>query len=572
MKERAMMPRITRRRFLEETARAVAAASVVGGGLVLNGCSSRKDFDLVIKDGLVYDGLGNPGLVTDIGISRDLIKYLGKISYSRGRAVLEARGLAVAPGFIDVHDHSDVQLLVNPKAESAVHQGITTTISGNCGSSPFPIADEIFEQEKDSLKKRYEIDLTWRDIRGFFSRIEEKGIALNYGTLIGQGAIRGAAMGFNDRAPKPAELEKMKALVSENLKNGALGLSSGLEYTPGSFAQPDELVELCKIVALAGGVYATHMRDEGDTLIESLMETIDVAKKSGVSVQISHFKVAYPRNWGKIDAAIVKIEEAKKDGVDIFCDRYPYIAGATSLDFNFPLWARQGTTEEFLSRLKDPYQDAKLRSYIAEREKKLESWDKVVISYVLTEKNRKFEGKNILEASREAGKPPYEFMRDLLIEENDQVGIVIFMMKEENLTRILAHPLVGIGTDGEARAPYGLLGRGKPHPRVYGTFPRAIGKYVREEKLLKLEEMLKKMTSVPARRFGLQKRGVVRAENIADLVIFDPDKIIDKATWKEPHQYPAGVEYVLVNGEIVIDKGSHTGKLPGKILRKKSAL
>jgi len=567
-----MMPRITRRRFLGETARAVAAASVVGGGLVLNGCSSRKDFDLVIKDGLVYDGLGNPGLVTDIGISRDLIKYLGKISYSRGRAVLEARGLAVAPGFIDVHDHSDVQLLVNPKAESAVHQGITTTISGNCGSSPFPIADEIFEQEKDSLKKRYEIDLTWRDIRGFFSRIEEKGIALNYGTLIGQGAIRGAAMGFNDRAPKPAELEKMKALVSENLKNGALGLSSGLEYTPGSFAQPDELVELCKIVALAGGVYATHMRDEGDTLIESLMETIDVAKKSGVSVQISHFKIAYPRNWGKIDAAIVKIEEAKKDGVDIFCDRYPYIAGATSLDFNFPLWARQGTTEEFLSRLKDPYQDAKLRSYIAEREKKLESWDKVVISYVLTEKNRKFEGKNILEASREAGKPPYEFMRDLLIEENDQVGIVIFMMKEENLTRILAHPLVGIGTDGEARAPYGLLGRGKPHPRVYGTFPRAIGKYVREEKLLKLEEMLKKMTSVPARRFGLQKRGVVRAENIADLVIFDPDKIIDKATWKEPHQYPAGVEYVLVNGEIVIDKGSHTGKLPGKILRKKSAL
>lgn len=567
-----MMPRITRRRFLEETARAVAAASVVGGGLVLNGCSSRKDFDLVIKDGLVYDGLGNPGLVTDIGISRDLIKYLGKISYSRGRAVLEARGLAVAPGFIDVHDHSDVQLLVNPKAESAVHQGITTTISGNCGSSPFPIADEIFEQEKDSLKKRYEIDLTWRNIQGFFSRIEEKGIALNYGTLVGQGAIRGAAMGFNDRAPKPAELEKMKALVSENLKNGALGLSSGLEYTPGSFAQPDELVELCKIVALAGGVYATHMRDEGDTLIESLMETIDVAKKSGVSVQISHFKVAYPRNWGKIDAAIVKIEEAKKDGVDIFCDRYPYIAGATSLDFNFPLWARQGTTEEFLSRLKDPYQDAKLRSYIAEREKKLESWDKVVISYVLTEKNRKFEGKNILEASREAGKPPYEFMRDLLIEENDQVGMVIFMMKEENLTRILAHPLVGIGTDGEARAPYGLLGRGKPHPRVYGTFPRAIGKYVREEKLLKLEEMLKKMTSVPAKKFGLQKRGVVRAENIADLVIFDPDKIVDKATWKEPHQYPAGVEYVLVNGEIVIDKGSHTGKLPGKILRKKSAL
>jgi len=567
-----MRKRITRRRFLEKAGRTVAAAAAAGGGLALKGCSSRKDFDLVIKGGLVLDGLGNAAVPADIGIADHLIKYIGKISSSQGRAVLDARGLAAAPGFIDVHDHSDVQLLVNPKAESAVHQGITTSISGNCGSSPFPIAPEILEEAKENLKKEYEIDLTWRDIQGFFARLEEQGIAFNYGTLVGHGALRGAAMGFGDRAPTPEELEKMKGLVAENLKNGALGLSSGLEYTPGSFAQADELAELCTIVARAGGVYATHMRDEGDRLIESLEETIDVAKKSGASVQVSHFKVAYPRNWHKIDAAIAKIEEAKKAGVEIFCDRYPYIAGATSLDFNFPLWARQGTTEEFLSRLKNPSLDAKLRAYLAEREKKLGSWDKVVISSVLTDKNRKYEGKNILEASQEAGKPPYKFMRDLLLEENDLVGMVIFMMKEENLERILAHPLVGVGTDGEARAPYGLLGRGKPHPRVYGTFPRALGMYVREEKLVKIEEMIKKMTSLPAKKFGLVKRGVLRAENYADLVIFDPDKIIDRATWSDPHQYPAGVEYVLVNGEIVIDRGTHTGKLPGKILRKNSAL
>jgi len=566
-----MTQRITRRRFLESAGRVVAAASLGGGGLVLQGCSSRQDFDLVVKGGLVLDGLGNPAAPADIGISGRLIKAVGKIPASRGRAVIEAAGLIAAPGFIDAHDHTDVHLLVNPRAESSVHQGITTTVSGNCGSSPFPMASEIFEESKALLKKQYDVDLTWRDIRGFFARLEEKGMALNYATFVGHGAIRGAAMGFNDRAPKPEELEKMKALVAENLRDGALGLSSGLEYTPGSFAQPDELVELCRIVSRAGGVYATHMRDEGDRLLESLDETIDVAKKTGVSVQISHFKAAYPANWGKIAAAIGRIEAAKKDGLDIFCDRYPYIAGATSLDFNFPMWARQGTTEEFLSRLKDPYQDARLRSYVAEREKKLGSWDKVVISHVLNDKNRSYEGKNILEASKEAGKPPYEFMRNLLIEENNQVGMVIFMMKEENLKRILAHPQVGVGTDGEALAPYGPLGRGKPHPRVYGTFPRILGKYVREAKLIKLEEMIKKMTSMPARKFGLLKRGVLQAGNYADLVVFDPDKIIDKATWADPHQFPAGMSYVLVNGEIVIDREKHTGKLPGMILRKKDS-
>ena len=564
-----MTDRIKRRDFLKKAGRAVAAASLAGGGIALTGCSSKKDYDLVIKDGLVFDGLGNPGLVTNIGISGNSIKYIGSVSPSRGVRVIDARSLAIAPGFIDVHDHTDVHLLANPKAESSIHQGITTLISGNCGSSPFPIAEEIFEEQKESLKIQYDVDLTWRDITGFFARLQEKGMALNYATLVGQGAIRGAAMGFNDRPPKPEEMEKMKALVAENIKNGALGMSTGLEYSPGSFAQADEIAELAKIVAQLGGVYATHMRDEGDLLIESLDEAIGVAKQSGVSLQISHLKVAYPRNWSKIDAALAKIEGAKKEGVDIFCDRYPYIAGATSLSFNFPLWARQGTTEEFIARLKDPYQDARLRAFLAEREKKLGSWDKVVISSVLSEKNRPFQGKNILQASKETGKAPYEFMRDLIIEEKDAVGMVIFLGTEENLKRILAHPLVGVGTDGEALAPYGLLGRSKPHPRMYGTFPRILGKYVREAKLLKLEEMLKKMTSLPAGKFGLAQRGVLQAGSYADLVIFDPDKVIDRATWSDPHQYPAGMDYVLVNGQVVIEGGVHTGKLPGKILRKK---
>jgi N-acyl-D-amino-acid deacylase len=563
--------RLTRRRFLRESGRAVAAASLAGGGLVLRGCSTGRDFDLLIKDGLVLDGLGNPAATADIGISGPWIKSIGKISASRARSVLEARGLAVGPGFIDVHDHTDVHLLANPAAESAVHQGVTTLISGNCGSSPFPIAEAIFEEERTNAKKIFGIELTWRDLQGFFARLEETGLSLNYGTLVGHGAIRGAAMGFDDRDPRPEEMEKMTALLADSLKSGALGLSSGLEYTPGSFARPDELVGLCRLVARAGGVYATHMRDEGDRLIESLDETIDVARRSGVSLQISHFKTAYPRNWAKIEAAISRLEEAKKAGVDIFCDRYPYIAGATDLDFNFPLWAREGTTAEFLARLKNPALEAKLKASLAEREKKLGSWDKVVISDVVTEKNKKFEGRNILEAAADAGKPPYEFMRDLLIEENDQVGMVIFMMTEENLKRILAHPLVGVGSDGNAVAPYGILGRGKPHPRYYGTFSRVLGKYVREERLVPLAEMIKKMTSMPARKFGLAKRGVLQPGHFADIVVFDPDRIIDKATWSDPHQFPEGVEYVLVNGGIVIDKGIHTGKRPGTVLRKNAA-
>jgi N-acyl-D-amino-acid deacylase len=563
-----MKKTITRRNFLKKSSKFVAAAGFGGCGILLKGCALKKDFDLIIRGGYILDGSGAEAFEADIGISENYIKEIGQILSVRGKSVIEAKDLVVCPGFIDAHDHTDVELLVNPKAESSIRQGITTLVSGNCGGSPFPIAEEIYEESKENLKELYQLDLTWRDINGFFSRLEEKGIALNYSTLVGQGAIRGAAMGFNDRPPSQEELEKMKKMVAENIESGAVGLSTGLEYAPGSYAKADEIIELCKVVAQNGGVYATHMRDEGDELLESLDETIDVARKTGVSVEISHLKIAYPRNWHKIDAALVKIEEAKKNGISIFCDRYPYIAGSTGLSFYFPLWAREGTTDEFLAKLKDPALESRLRAHVAEQEKKLGSWDKVVISSVVTEKNKIFEGKSVLEGAKKTGKSPYDFMKDLLIEERNRVGMVIFMMKEENLKRILAHPLVGVGSDGSAVAPYGLLHRGKPHPRHYGTFPRVLGKYVREEKIVPMPEMLKKITSIPAQKFGFGKRGTLKSGYFADIVIFDPDKVIDKATWTDPHQYPEGIEYVLVNGKVVIKEGDHTGDLPGKVLRK----
>lgn len=564
-----MKKTITRRHFLKKSSKMVAAAGIGGYGILLQGCSTTRDFDLIIKGGHVFDGLGNEPQQADIGIKGGFIKAIGSLSATKAERAIDAKNLAVCPGFIDAHEHSDINLLVNPKAESSIRQGITTLVSGNCGGSPFPVADEIYEEMKKNLKELYQIDLTWTDIGGFFSKLEESGIALNYSSLVGQGTIRGAVMGFNDRPPSENELERMKSMVAENIEGGALGLSTGLEYAPGSYAKNDEIEELCRVAARYGGVYATHMRDEGDRLLESLDESIDAAKKTGVSLQISHFKIAYPRNWHKVDDALARVEKAKEDGVAIFCDRYPYIAGSTGLSFYFPLWARQGTTEEFLARLKDPKLENRIRSYLSEQEKKLGSWDKVVISAVVSEGNKKFEGKSVLEGAKETSKTPHAFMRDLLIEEKNRVGMVTFMMNEENLKKILAHPLVGVGTDGSAIAPYGLLHQGKPHPRHYGTFPRVLGKYIREEKILTLPEMLKKMTSLPAQKFGFMRRGVLKPECYADVVIFDKDKVIDKATWTDPHQYPVGIEYVIVNGKVVIERGDHTGNLPGRVLRKK---
>jgi N-acyl-D-amino-acid deacylase len=507
-------------------------------------------------------------LQADIGIKEAMISSIGKIPGTRGSQVIDAKGLVVCPGFIDVHDHSGVELLVNPKAESHIRQGITTVISGNCGSSPFPLADSVYEEMKEEFKEAFQIDLDWRDIIGFFSRLKANGTALNYATLVGHGNVRGAAMGLNDRPPSPEELEEMKRLVSENIINGAVGLSSGLEYSPGSYAQPDEMTALCGTAVRYGGLYATHMRDEGDFLIESIEETLDVAHRTGIKVQISHFKVAYPRNWDKVDDALGKLESGKKEGLSIFCDRYPYTAGSTGLSFYFPLWARQGTTPEFLARINDKNNESELRSYTAKQEEKLGSWDRVVIASVFSEKNKKYEGQSILQGTKESGKEAFEFMRDLLTEERNRVDMVTFMMKEENLKRILSHPQIGIGCDGSAKAPYGVLAKGVPHPRSYGSFPRVLGKYIRDEKILPLPEMMKKMTSIPAKRFGFAKRGSLQVGYFADIVLFDEAKVQDLATWSEPHQYPQGIEYVIVNGEAVIEMEEHTGKLPGKILKK----
>ena len=553
-----------RRSFLKGTAAAAAAA---GGGLIK--ASARGDgFDLVVKGGLVYDGLGSPPVAADIGISREFIRTVGKIANTGRAAVIDARGLAVSPGFIDVHDHSDVGLLANPKAESAVHQGITTVVSGQCGSAPFPVVPAALEELKRNAAGVFGVNWDWSDMTGFLIRLERQGIGVNYATLVGNGPVRGAVVGLTDRPATTDEVGRMKALVAWHLRAGAFGLSSGLEYQPSGFARPAEITELCRPVAEASGVYATHLRDEGDGLLEALDEAVTAARASGVKLQISHFKTAYRRNWDKLDAALDRLERARRDGLDVMCDRYPYIAASTGLSFFFPAWAKEGTTEDFLARLREPSLEPRLRAHLDEQERKLGSWDKVVISSVMTEKNRRLQGRDVAGAAREAGLGPFEFMRGLIVEEKDNVGMVEFIMNDDNLRRILAHPLVGVGCDSWTAAPYGILGRGRPHPRAYGTFPRALGRYVREEKLLPLEAMIRKMTSVPASRFGFANRGALKPGCHADLVVFDPEKIEDQATWQDPHRYPQGIRCVIVNGRLTVDDNEHTGALAGRVLRK----
>ncbi|MFC1552856.1 amidohydrolase family protein, partial [Candidatus Latescibacterota bacterium] len=387
------------------------------------------------------------------------------------------------------------------------------------------------------------------------------------GTLVGHGTIRNSVMGQVDGAPTAEELARMRQSVRDNVKAGAVGMSSGLYYAPGSFAKPDEMIAMCGELAAFDAVYTSHIRDEGDFLLESIDEAISTAKTAGVILQISHLKSQYPRNYSKISDALSKIENARSEGVRVLADRYPYNASSTSLGSFFPRWSQKGTTEDFVNLLAGKERERELRDHLSKQEEKLQSWGNVVISSVITDKNRHMEGKSVFDAAAESKKPCFEFIRDLLIEEKNQVAMINFSMSEENLKLVLAHPHVVVGSDGNALAPYGVLGKGKPHPRSYGTFVRVLGKYVREENVLTLPAAIMKMTSLPAGQFGLLGRGMVKEGYYADLAVFDPDTVIDIADWLNPHQYPAGMEYVIVNGSIVINSGENTGQLPGHILK-----
>ncbi|MFQ6074252.1 MAG: amidohydrolase family protein, partial [Candidatus Bathyarchaeia archaeon] len=493
-------------------------------------------FDIIVKNAYLIDGTGSRGFKADIGIAESKIVKIGNLNSEKAVQTIDASGLVASPGFIDMHSHSDFTLLINSKAESKIRQGITTEVIGNCGSSAAPLNEAIKEEIRKTMPILEEsgLKLDWSTMREYLDRLETQGIAVNVVPLVGHGNLRVCAMGFDDRAPTETGLEEMKKQLTKAMEEGAFGMSTGLIYPPSCYAKTDELIELSKVVAKHGGIYASHIRGEGDTLFSSVKEAIKIGEEAKVPVEISHHKAAGKANWGKVKETLRMIDEARAKGTDVTCDVYPYTAGSFGLSSMLPPWAHEGGSEKLLERLGNKKTREKLRKEMEEGTPewpsplKAADWDATIIAQ--SRKHPELEGKSVEEIARSKEIDPFEFVFDLLIEESAAVSVVRFAMCEEDVRLVMRHPLSMIGTDSSAIAPYGVLGRGKPHPRGYGAFPRVLGKYVRKEKTLTLEDAVRKMTSLPARKLGLKDRGLIKEDMYADITIFNPETILDKAT------------------------------------------
>ncbi|NLP08791.1 amidohydrolase family protein, partial [bacterium] len=444
---------MNRRRFIASALTAAAASSV---GV---GCE-RKEFDLLIAQGLVFDGLGNEPAVMDIGVRGDRIVALGDLSGRSCHRWINAAGMAVTPGFIDVHAHSDVALLANPNAESKIHQGVTTEICGNCGDSPYPL-DEVRSRETiAALQRQYELAVNWRDLAGYFDQVEKNGVCLNVAVLVGHSSLREAAMGPDDRAPSATELRTMCAILRDYLALGALGLSTGLEYKPGMYAETGELIDLCKEVAKQGAVYATHLRNEDLRVEEALDEALAIGAAAGCRVQISHFKACQKRNWPKTSRLLKTVDRARRDGLEVCCDRYPYTAYSTSLKLLFPVWSRAGSDEDLIARLSNEREWLKIRAFVQDKIEALGSWESVLITRVSSPERKQCEGQTV---ARLAGDDdPYDFVRQLMIDAKGDVSMCGFAMSEEDTAAVLTYAHTMVGSDGDSLAPYGVLSRGMP--------------------------------------------------------------------------------------------------------------
>jgi N-acyl-D-amino-acid deacylase len=540
----------------------------------------RLSYDLIIRGGRVVDGAGNPWYRGDVAVSDGKIASIGKLAGSEAERVIDAGGLVVTPGFIDAHSHSNGTTLYYRQMESNVMQGVTTVVAGQCGSSSAPVNPDLRQEMEERLARilppEVELKITWTTFDEYLKEEEKEGLGANIAHNVGHGALRVAAMGYEARDPTQGELEKMKELTAEAMEAGAYGLSTGLIYPPGIFAKTEEIIELAKVAARYGGIYDTHIRGEGKTLMKALEEAIKIGEKAGISVHISHHKAANKEVWGRSADTLATMEEARKRGVDITADQYPYRAGSTGLATLLPPWAHEGGMERLLERLRDPELRRRMRENVEEGLPEWENfagelgWENIYVTRVITEENKHLEGKNLSEI-REARGDPDECtsLFDLLLEEEGAAGMILFSMDEGDIRRIMKHHLQMVGTDSGSSSTTGFMRRGKPHPRGYGSYPKILGRYVRELGVLRLEEAIRKMTSMPAQRFGILDRGLLRPGMRADITVFDPDTVIDKATYQDPHQYPEGIEYVVVNGVVTVDKGTYTGALAGKTLRKR---
>jgi N-acyl-D-amino-acid deacylase len=533
---------------------------------------SAQTYDVIIRGGHVIDGAGNPWIKADVGIRAGHVARIGRLEGAQAARVIDATGQVVAPGFIDMHTHSEYVLLYDGNAQSKIRQGVTTEVFGEA-TSPGPIEGPGVDPNKELLKP-LRIDLTWNDLDGYFQRLMKTGSSVNVASYVSACQVRYDVVGFENRPPTADEMEKMRRLVASSMEQGAVGLADALEATCG-YARTDELIEEAKVVARYGGIYGTHLRGEGDAVLDSIREAIEIGEKANLPVELFHIKVAGSNNWGRMPELVALINSARARGVDINANQYPYIAANHPTLPLLPPWALEGGVDKTMERLLDPQLRLRIRHDIenglpdwnSNYVRQSGGWRGIVIGATHTEKNASLPGKNLEDLGRMREKDPANAFFDLLVEEHGQVTCMPFMMNEKDVQTAMREPWVDIASDGSSLSTEGSLSAGHPHPRNFGTFPRILGHYVRDEKVLTLEDGVRRMTSLPAQRLGLKDRGLLREGYWADVVVFDPDRISDMATFASPKQYPAGINFVVVNGRVVIDKGNHTGERPGMVLR-----
>ena len=521
--------------------------------------------DLLIKGGMVYDGERTPPFSADIGISAGRISFIGRYRGRESAAIIDAGGMAVAPGFIDTHSHSDFTLLADPRAEGKICQGVTTEINGNCGMSAAPLYGMVREKREGDLME-LGIKERWNTLGEYFSLLQKKGIALNVATLAGHGNIRGSVMGYADGHPSEQELSYMCGILREATEQGAIGLSSGLIYPPGVYSQTGELVELSKTLRDRRLVYTSHIRSEGDRLVDSVAEVLEIGRKSGVKAHISHIKTAGKDNWKKADEVCLMLKEARRAGVMVTCDRYPYTASATDLDSLLPPWVYAGGNDAEMKRLTDGETRARIAREMIGMGLSGDYWKGVKISSVVSEANSWMEGESVADIALRLGLNEVSLVLRILVEENLRVGAIFLSMSEDNLVKYLSLPFCMIGSDSSARGFDGPTKIGKPHPRTFGTFPRFFGRYVRERALMDLSEAVHRTTGLSAQTFGLSGRGRLAEGMWADITVFEPEKIVDTSTYDDPFRRPEGIRYVLVNGIPALWDSRLTGNLAGKVL------
>src|SRR5213592_2258853 len=532
--------------------------------------SKPQSFDIIIKGGTVYDGTGRPPIKADVGIKGDRIATIGNLSRASAPTIVDARGLAVAPGFINMLSHSESSLIRDGRSLSEIKQGVTTQIFGELSMGP--LNDQMKRRLRESQGDvKYTIE--WTTLAEFLNYLEQRGISQNVASFIGAPTIREYVIGLEDKPPTPKQLDEMRELVRREMQAGALGITTALIYPPAFFAKTEELIELCKVAAKYQGKYTTHMRSEGNQLMEGVQETMRIGREAGLPVEIYHLKASGEANWPKMDQVIKMIEDARRQGVKISANMYTYPAGGTGLDASMPPWVFDGGPEAAYKRLQDPATRKKIADSIRTPTNDWEnlyllagSPDRLLLLGFKSEALKPLAGKTLAEVARMRGKDPVETIMDLVLEDRSRIGTIYFLMNEENIKKQIRQPWVSFGSDAASIAPEGLFLRSAAHPRAYGNFARLLGKYVREEKVISLPEAIRRLSGLPATNLGLDHRGFLKPGMFADVVVFDPQTIADRATFESPHQLAVGVRDVFVNGVHVLKDGEHTGAKPGKAL------